>query len=123
MQKHPLEFVRSAQQLRWNNGTRLSSGDWERVVAVFAQGAAWQFKGWKREAPVDIFSRSLGVHLMYDDERPSKNVMAWNVRILKISKSKRHLDKPVHLDFWRQLDEFVRVHNPSYAAELIAKFD
>ena len=45
------------------------------------------------------------------------------MRILKISKSKRHLDKPVHLDFWRQLDEFVRVHNPSYAAELIAKFD
>ena len=106
-----------------DNGTRLTSAEWERVVAVFAQGATWQFKGWKREAPVDIFSRSLGVHLMYDDERPSKNVMAWNVRILKISKSKRHLDKPVHLDFWRQLDEFVRVHNPSYAAELIAKFE
>ena len=86
-----------------DNGTRLSSGDWERVVAVFAQGAAWQFKGWKREAPVDIFSRSLGVHLMYDDERPSKNVMAWNVRILKISKSKRHLDAGAPR-LWRQLD-------------------
>ena len=29
MQQHPLEFVRSAQQLRWNNGTRLSiPGTW-----------------------------------------------------------------------------------------------
>lgn len=29
MQKHPLEFVRTAQQLRWNNGTRLSiPGTW-----------------------------------------------------------------------------------------------
>ena len=47
-----------------DNGARLSRADWDRVVAVFAQGAAWQFKGWKRDAPVEIFSRALGVHLM-----------------------------------------------------------
>ena len=26
---------------------RLSDSDWKKVVAVVAQGAAWQFKGWK----------------------------------------------------------------------------
>jgi parafibromin len=34
----------------------LKDGDWERVVAVFATGPDWQFKGWKWEKPVDIFS-------------------------------------------------------------------
>ena len=30
----------------------------DRVVAVFVQGPAWQFKGWPCDNPVDIFSRS-----------------------------------------------------------------
>lgn len=31
----------------------------DRVVAVFVQGPAWQFKGWPWDGnPVDIFSRS-----------------------------------------------------------------
>lgn len=29
-----------------------------RVVAVFVQGPAWQFKGWPYSSPVDIFSKS-----------------------------------------------------------------
>ena len=29
-----------------------------RVVAVFVQGPAWQFKGWPYTSPVDIFSKS-----------------------------------------------------------------
>ena len=30
--------------------------DWSRVVAVFAQGPTWQFKGWPWTSPADIFS-------------------------------------------------------------------
>ena len=48
---------------------RLSDSDWKRVVAVVAQGAAWQFKGWKVSRPVDLFHRYLGVHFKYDDVR------------------------------------------------------
>jgi parafibromin len=37
----------------------LKDRDWDRVVAVFATGQEWQFKGWKWERPVDIFSNGL----------------------------------------------------------------
>ena len=45
-----------------DNPNKLSTEDWDRVVAVFAQGPAWQFKGWpwllSDGSPVDIFARS-----------------------------------------------------------------
>ena len=39
---------------------KLQREDWDRVVAVFVQGPAWQFKGWPlaNGNPVDIFNRS-----------------------------------------------------------------
>jgi hypothetical protein len=37
----------------------LKDRDWDRVVAVFATGQDWQFKGWKWERPVDIFSNGI----------------------------------------------------------------
>lgn len=42
-----------------DNPSKLSYADWDRVVAVFAMGPAWQFKGWPHEGnPVEIFNRS-----------------------------------------------------------------
>lgn len=42
-----------------DNHTKLQPEDWERVVAVFVQGPAWQFKGWPWDGnPVEIFARS-----------------------------------------------------------------
>ena len=41
-----------------DNHTKLQPDDWERVVAVFVQGPAWQFKGWPWDGnPVEIFAR------------------------------------------------------------------
>jgi parafibromin len=44
-----------------DNPTKLSQPEWDRVVAVFVQGPAWQFKGWPwltaDGSPVDIFAR------------------------------------------------------------------
>lgn len=38
---------------------KLVTQDWDRVVAVFVQGPAWQFKGWPLGGnPVDIFDKS-----------------------------------------------------------------
>jgi len=34
---------------------KLKEQDWERVVAVFALGQQWQFKGWKWSEPVELF--------------------------------------------------------------------
>lgn len=42
-----------------DNPSKLSYADWDRVVAVFAMGPAWQFKGWPYDGnPVEIFNRS-----------------------------------------------------------------
>lgn len=49
-----------------DNPTRLSIEDWNRVKAVFVQGPAWQFKGWKWENPVDLFQNGI-YHIILDD--------------------------------------------------------
>ena len=42
-----------------DNPQKLNLDDWERVVAVFVMGPAWQFKGWPWDGnPVEIFSKS-----------------------------------------------------------------
>ncbi|KAJ3261511.1 accessory factor associated with RNA polymerase II [Boothiomyces macroporosus] len=58
--------------------------DWNRVVAVFTCGQEWQFKGWKWDKPVDIFSRVLGFSLKFQDEPPSGSLSQWNVKILDV---------------------------------------
>jgi len=90
-----------------DNPQRLADADWSRVVAVFAQGAAWQFKGWKYAQPVDIFNRYLGVHLKYDDAEAPPVVKKWKVHVLNINKYKRHLDPTTVVHFWRLLDDFL----------------
>lgn len=48
-----------------DNPQKLSSADWERVVAVFVMGPAWQFKGWPFDGnPVEIFSKSNSILLL-----------------------------------------------------------
>lgn len=42
-----------------DNPAKLSPSDWDRVVAVFVMGPAWQFKGYPWETPVEIFDKSI----------------------------------------------------------------
>lgn len=49
-----------------DNPGRLSAAEWDRVVAVFVQGPAWQFKGWPWDGnPVQIFANSKLVFYLY----------------------------------------------------------
>jgi parafibromin len=105
-----------------DNPSRLSLEDWDRVKAVFAQGQAWQFKGWKWEDPVDLFQHGIfivfififmlngvvsGYCLQFDDVPFDKTVSSWNVSKLTISRSKRHLDSTAVLNFWEKLEKFL----------------
>jgi hypothetical protein len=90
-----------------DNVNRLKLEDWNSVVAVFAQGEAYQFKGWKWASPVDLFSKVKGFHLKYEDEAVQGEVKKWNVEILNISKSKRHLDSAAVVQFWNSLSAFM----------------
>jgi parafibromin len=99
------------------------------VVAVFAAGPDWQFKGWKWgdqprklpdgrvvEAddcpPVKIFNRAMGFHVHFDGEAAHPNCQNWAVTPLVISKTKRYLDPGVVIKFWRAVDEHVFVKKP-----------
>lgn len=93
------------------NPVTLNAEDWNRVVAVFVQGPAWQFKGWPwGGSPVEIFSRIKGFHLKWDESKLDDNVAKWNVHILELSRNKRHMDKANLLKFWSSLDAFMIKH-------------
>lgn len=91
-----------------DNPLKLEGHDWNRVVAVFVQGPAWQFKGWPYNgSPVEIFSNIKGFHLKWDESKLDENVAKWNVHVLDLSRTKRHLDKATLMKFWSSLDSFM----------------
>uniref|UniRef100_A0A3Q3QDU9 Parafibromin n=1 Tax=Monopterus albus TaxID=43700 RepID=A0A3Q3QDU9_MONAL len=93
---------------------KLAPQDWDRVVAVFVQGPAWQFKGWPwllpDGSPVDIFAKIRAFHLKYDEVKTDPNVQKWDVTVLELSRHRRHLDRPVFLRFWETLDRYMVKH-------------
>jgi parafibromin len=70
------EVIDSAQKLK--------EQDWERVVAVFALGQQWQFKGWKWSEPVELFHHVRGFYLRFDDDGPVDAVKKWNMKVLTV---------------------------------------
>jgi len=94
----------------------LRDEEWARVVAVFALGEEWQFKAWKWSKPAELFQHVLGVHVTMDDrsmdDKTGRTVLSWNCKVLKVNKSKRHLDANAVNEFWGLLDDFVRLRKP-----------
>ncbi|XP_013166495.1 PREDICTED: parafibromin [Papilio xuthus] len=96
-----------------DNPGRLSAAEWDRVVAVFVQGPAWQFKGWPWDGnPVQIFANICAFHLKYDEMKLDGNVARWAVTVLNLSRTKRHLDRAVLLGFWETLDKHMMKNKP-----------
>ena len=94
------------------------------MIAVFAQGALWQFKGWKYSDPVTLFTHTKGYYLHYEDalsmttstnpsfsfpmsDSTSKLASTWNVTPLSVHPTKRHLDVESLLLFWAELDKWI----------------
>ncbi|KAI4459288.1 cdc73 domain protein [Holotrichia oblita] len=90
-----------------DNPAKLSPSDWDRVVAVFVMGPAWQFKGYPWENPVEIFDKVCAFHLKYDEMRLDANVARWAVTVIELSRTKRHLDRAALMVFWEKLDKYV----------------
>lgn len=90
------------------------SSDWDRIVAVVAQGAEWQFKGWKHTQPVDIFNRTFGFYVGYEGAPVPKEILQWNVKLGYVHRDKRGLDSVTFSSFWNCLDEWIAVHKPEY---------
>ncbi|KAK5577121.1 hypothetical protein RB653_002059 [Dictyostelium firmibasis] len=90
-----------------DNVKSLKPEDWYRVVAAFVQGEAWQFKDWKWSNPADLFANIRGFYVKFDDSNLPDVVKSWDVKVLHISKSKRHLDHTAQVEFWNAFDDFV----------------
>ncbi|XP_066970994.1 parafibromin [Macrobrachium rosenbergii] len=97
-----------------DNPSKLSYSDWDRVVAVFAMGPAWQFKGWPHDGnPVEIFNRICGFHIKYEEMKVDTNIANWAVHVINLSRVRRHLDRARFLEFWEKLDRFI-IFNKSH---------
>ncbi|XP_031278195.1 protein CDC73 homolog [Pistacia vera] len=93
----------------------LKAEDWDRVVAVFVLGKEWQFKDWPFKDHVEIFNKIIGFFMRFEDDsvESAKIVKQWNVKIISISKNKRHQDRAAALEVWDRLEEFVRSRSHS----------
>ncbi|GAA53982.1 parafibromin [Clonorchis sinensis] len=91
---------------------KLQPDEWNRVVAVFVQGQAWQFKGWPIGSdPAVIFSLVKGFHLKHTNMPLDANVAKWNVRVINLDQ-RRHLDKANFQQIWDQLDKHIAKCKP-----------
>ncbi|KAJ4969048.1 hypothetical protein NE237_015749 [Protea cynaroides] len=107
--KFSRDRVVTAYEVRDKPST-LKAEDWDRVVAVFVLGKEWQFKDWPFKDHVEIFNRIIGFFMRFEDDsvESAKMVKQWNVKIISISKNKRHQDRAAALEVWDRLEEFVR---------------
>jgi len=96
-----------------DNPQKLTNADWDRVVAVFVMGPAWQFKGWPWDGnPVEIFSKICAFHIKYDEMKLDTNVGRWAVHVIELSRTKRHLDRAALMIFWEKLDKHIIKNKP-----------
>lgn len=81
----------------------LDASDWDQLAAVFLVGAAWQFKGWRWDQPVELFQHAKGFYVHFDDLKLEGPVGTWKIHRLPLSRSRRHLDSTVAMDFWKHV--------------------
>ena len=91
-----------------SNVRRFTKKEWKRVVAVFVQGEDWEFRDWPKSENVStILQKVKGYYLKYNDIPLNSNIKKWNVKILEISRNKRHLDGSLQNKFWSSLSDFL----------------
>lgn len=96
--------ARSASSQQPSTTAGGAEDEWSRVVAVVCQGAPWQFKGWPFDSPTQIFVAARGFCFHYEDEKVPPAVKQWSVKCMPLSRSRRHMDQSVVLEFWSAVE-------------------
>lgn len=101
-----------------DSASKLRPQDWKRVIAVFAQGVAWQFKDWPEpfNTPAQLFSTVQGFHIKPDEEELDPKVKGWNVVVLNVHKTHPHLDLESVVALWRTLDSWINARGYIHSA-------
>jgi parafibromin len=86
--------------------------DWERVVAVLAFGASWQFKDWPAHYshPVRLFGSVFGFYVGMEGAKVPQELQGWSVVQQKLNRDKRGLDSVTYASFWNGLEEWMALH-------------
>lgn len=108
--RHPGGNCSRAEYLIVSNINRLTTNEWDRVVAVVCAGQDWQFKTWpiNDKGISELFRNIQGFYFHFDDTPPRGSVNSWAVKKLPLSRNKRHTDGQVLVQFWNTLDAFMR---------------
>lgn len=86
-------------------------------MAVFTTGQAWQFKGYKWQAPPELFSHALGVYVGNRGEGTPETVKGWGRGVLSVGVDKwregqvaqqRWRDREVVEEIWSALEMSMR---------------
>ncbi|PSK34005.1 Cell division control protein 73 [Elsinoe australis] len=90
---------------------------WNRVVAVFTTGQAWQFKGYKWAHPADLFTHALGVYVGWRGETTPESVKGWGRGVLSAqidafregqTSQQRWRDREVVEEIWAAVEASMR---------------
>lgn len=97
-----------------DNISKMQPHDWDRVVAVFAHGAQWQFKDWPlgEGIPTQIFNKVKGFHLKMSGIPLDPNIAKWPITTVELDTRKRHLDRARLLTIWDELDKYMAKLKP-----------
>ena len=93
---------------------------WNRVVAVFTTGQAWQFKNYRWSNPSELFRHVLGIYLGWRGDAPPESVRAFGNRLVACSvekwrdpsapgaESSRWRDREVVEGIWKAIEGNMR---------------
>ena len=126
VQKPPTTFTRKVAtrlgggvmeyELMDNPTTKLGkdAAEWQRIVAVIALGASWQFADWpgQYKEPVHLFGRTYGFYIGMEGDKVPAELEGWAVRKGKLNRDKRGMDSVCYASFWNGLDEWMAIHKP-----------
>lgn len=90
---------------------------WNRVVAVFTTGQAWQFKTYKWQQPTELFKHTLGIYVGWRGDNPPDTVRGWGRGVFSTQVDKysagappasRWRDREVVESIWKGIEDHMR---------------
>lgn len=80
---------------------------WDRVVAVFVTGQAWQFKQYLWSDPNTLFQKVAGFCLTFQGDPIPPAVNQWNVDVVPIDRNQRFRDREVSEMIWGKIEKWM----------------
>lgn len=103
-------LISSAQQIMVVDNVEMFNKPeyWDRVVAIFTTGQAWQFAKYKFSKPEILFQRYAGFYVSYLGDPTPPKIKDWNVSEIKVDRGeKRFRDKMIVRDFWLDIERIL----------------